>query len=392
MSITVEDAFRLGTDLDGWVHSTSVGRVSAEIKAISKATVVIRFTYPVNVPMHQLVAVLRPEAASLWSFGLPHVQEARITNHFAPGDAIVTIRNNCRVSGRVSSLIQRFRGWKLSKEAWNTFRMREIVRCNYPNVADTFIVSLPLDPDKDNSTAVWCGKVALKLSEVEIGSQTLFHEFVLAPCRFRWLLPFAVEQMCKYRNVEACRWEGVPTEFFTKAVDVGCFIVLRMRKCCRGPPLSPIACQDARDLPAVFVELDGTYWLPEKDPRSFSLCSYLKHMLTYCGQDSGLIFDRLDGRRLIYFEAAVQGSLWPSLHAVIQPVMKMQQQAYRRFNGGSAAPHLHVENSPRFQDDAPDLDDLEDFPSDSEDLCLATKGTFIHFEAHVEHSESTWSI
>eukprot|EP00931_Biecheleriopsis_adriatica_P091982 TRINITY_DN65824_c0_g1_i1.p1 TRINITY_DN65824_c0_g1~~TRINITY_DN65824_c0_g1_i1.p1 ORF type:complete len:362 (-),score=31.49 TRINITY_DN65824_c0_g1_i1:65-1150(-) len=345
MAFTIDDAFDLASS-EAWLPATSIGGVSAETKIIPNRGTAIKFTYRVNLPKEYVVGVLRPEASWSWSGCLEHVRSAEIKKHFSAGDAVLAIESYS-VNRRVSYLLQRIMG---SNKTTVSF-IREVLRRDFPSIMSTCIVTLPVGPDSDDMTCSWCGKVALLVSELDQGA-SLLSEFVLAPHRFHWLVARTIESMCRTRQKEiSYLWEGKPSWHYLEVLERSSFIVLRLRRCSRGLPLSPVSNINISEAQRSF-EVDGTHWIPQEDQATFNLCQYLQSLLIYLDLDPSVVWDRLDSRPLVYFQATVLAHTWTSLAKVVEPLMKKHQQAYRRCNGGSAAPVLRIEESPRFAETA----------------------------------------
>merc|ERR1712100_985078 len=102
-------------------------------------------------------------------------------------------------------------------------------------------------------------------------------------------------------------------------------MTVTLKKCCRGPPLIPRFGKVLDHL--VSEELD---WEPQESSSCFNLSSYLKHVLGLCGMDSSIIFDSLDGRRLVSFQAAVKRAVWPRAWQALEPIFKRHRAAYRQ--------------------------------------------------------------
>lgn len=125
------------------------------------------------------------------------------------------------------------------------------------------------------------------------------------------------------------------------------FLTVRIRKCCRGPPLLPSHPSLGRRLGDLTkVALEELSWEPPADGE-FHLCGYLQTLLHICGLSHLEVFDRLDGRSLVYYEAAARRAEWPSVWDALDPLLREHRAVYRRKYGGSGAPYLEVDVKPR---------------------------------------------
>jgi hypothetical protein len=119
------------------------------------------------------------------------------------------------------------------------------------------------------------------------------------------------------------------------------FMVLALKQCCRGLPLLPSVAED-------MATLEELSWIPQDSSSAFGLTTYLQHLLGLVGLDPEVIFDELDGRQVVPFQAVVNRALWHRLWQTLAPLFKKQRAAYRRYYGGSGAPQIQADVLPRF--------------------------------------------
>ena len=148
------------------------------------------------------------------------------------------------------------------------------------------------------------------------------------------------------------------------------YTVMCLRKCTKGQPM----------LPPVRAMESADEWVPgvREDGTRMPLAEYLYLLLSRCGQEVQ-VFDSLDGRKLVPYQAAVQqGSLvqaWP----LLQGALKRQRAEYRRFHGGSGAPEVKAGSEPRFLMHSFEEPSTEVSPCEAEEESLPVRGTFLHF-------------
>merc|ERR1712070_553220 len=118
---------------------------------------------------------------------------------------------------------------------------------------------------------------------------------------------------------------------------------------------------------------------PQDIDSCLDLSAYLKHVLAAFGMDTSIIFDSLDGCRLVPFQAAVKRGVWPHIWLALEPFFKKHRSAYRRHYGGSGAPNIQADVSPRFCQRAAPVDPQDACISVDDDLALEVKNTFVHF-------------
>lgn len=60
------------------------------------------------------------------------------------------------------------------------------------------------------------------------------------------------------------------------------------------------------------------------------------------------VFNSLDGRQLVPYQAALLRSNWSQVRLAFIEAFFLQKTAYRRANGGTTAPNVHEDVRPRF--------------------------------------------
>lgn len=252
----------------------------------------------------------------------------------------MSIRFGSRIIGLVMNLI---RGRRPATSDWDTMVLRCVRRCEFPNAGEITQVTLPVDEDGFDASG-WGGLQILRGSDG--GSHVVVRDITLIPRRIQWLLPYIARKFTASYSTE---WDKFALEDrLGQMVPAEGFLVLRLRKCTRGPPLTPLKTSELGHRPeGSLFSLDDMHWGLDNDG-DFHLCRYLRRLLTFCGLSPDSVFDSLDGRFVVFYQAVVRRDAWHSLWAAVEPSFKRQQSAYRYWYGGSAAPTLSVDVPPFF--------------------------------------------
>mmetsp|Transcript_91165 Transcript_91165/g.199681 ORF Transcript_91165/g.199681 Transcript_91165/m.199681 type:complete len:393 (+) Transcript_91165:1-1179(+) len=131
------------------------------------------------------------------------------------------------------------------------------------------------------------------------------------------------------------------------------YIVLCLQCCSRGPPLIPYACpedgtEECFSTELRFVKVGGFAWAPAQD-RGFNFPLYLQGVLEILGFEAD-IWDSLDGRRLVPYQACIRGDVWEAVSEKFGEVIQFQRSAYRFVHGGKSAPKVRKAAGPHFLD------------------------------------------
>jgi hypothetical protein len=122
------------------------------------------------------------------------------------------------------------------------------------------------------------------------------------------------------------------------------YVAVTLKKLNRGQPLLPLASQpEALDRP--FDE-----WEWEEGAIELGLAIYLRTFLCLLGYSplAAQIYDRLDCKRVRWYQAVVQASVWEEIWAALETPFGEQRAAYRRLRGGCHAPVLSCPAEPSF--------------------------------------------
>lgn len=125
------------------------------------------------------------------------------------------------------------------------------------------------------------------------------------------------------------------------------YITCNLRGCSRGLPVLPtkpgaLAVESAD----TSVLIGGYSWEPAQSG-GFTFPKYLRALLRAIGC-STRIFDSLDGRRLVPYQAVLLISEWKQVEEQFQEIFRWQRAAFRHHYGGNGAPRINFGIEPRF--------------------------------------------
>ncbi|CAK9047789.1 unnamed protein product, partial [Durusdinium trenchii] len=136
-----------------------------------------------------------------------------------------------------------------------------------------------------------------------------------------------------------------------RQTDERFYVVISMQSFKRGMPLLPALdvehCCCEIDLGATKGLRRWRRWEPEPVGSRFRLGPYLRSLVKCLGAEIET-YDSLDGQTLVPYQCVVLRSAWDPLREDLLSVEQLQRSAYRRANGGSSAPALQEEVTPRF--------------------------------------------
>eukprot|EP00405_Crypthecodinium_cohnii_P008932 CAMPEP_0206423352 /NCGR_PEP_ID=MMETSP0324_2-20121206/2634_1 /ASSEMBLY_ACC=CAM_ASM_000836 /TAXON_ID=2866 /ORGANISM="Crypthecodinium cohnii, Strain Seligo" /LENGTH=402 /DNA_ID=CAMNT_0053887905 /DNA_START=28 /DNA_END=1236 /DNA_ORIENTATION=+ len=327
------------------------------------------------IPMEKAISLLRAEGVVVEDspFG-ELVEEAACLHSFSPGDWIASILLNKRFAALLDLLTCR----KWPDTAGQPVVMRMVLHRDWPLPGHVFFAWITLEPC--NFDPLW----GIVLSEGSAPDTCVLNEVWRFPTPPSDVLVPVLEKIG--RLYESLRWKQdvAPVE------ERHGFIVMNVRKCSRGPPLVPIAPQESQLEPLSEEWLDALTWEDYQDAQEFSLPPYLRMVLACFGKKEIPVYDSLDGRHLMFYQASAKRSDWLEIWGVLQLLMRRQASAYRRKLGGSAAPTFQGEVAPRFSDrqrpiseTLPPCQEGLEQAEDDEDYPwtwpVPVKNTFVHF-------------
>jgi len=355
-----------------------------------------QFTLETSVPAQALFP--RPEWLCLPSY--KHCQEffeMELDHMLAPGDAIVSMTRASRDANKDNQTLTQMRALmevlagshEKEKAAddtlteYSTVKARLAVRWDYPEVGSTVHIVAPLDPVSLQP----CSELGMHRSVVSVFRQDpteankvrVTKAIVVsgtvppwAGSHFRKVLMTSRERMLKVASL--------PFMHNLRAEGKDFYLVVSLKCCVRGPPLLPCEETDAEGREDSRVCLEGQVikcWERLKED-NFSLCSYVRRFLSSAGLAVN-VFGNFDGRELVSYQAFVQRSQWDAVRPEFEKAWKTHGAAYRRLNGGCAAPKLVEGGVARWK---PCEEDAERFNdgcplSQKESIGITIRNTFI---------------
>ena len=115
----------------------------------------------------------------------------------------------------------------------------------------------------------------------------------------------------------------------------------------------------------------------------FMFSEYLELFLEALGEKID-VFNTLDGRQLVPYQAAVLQRQWSSVRFMFGEAFSLQKTAYRRANGGTTAPNVHEDVKPRFLPQPPGAQSLPEETRPPATHKIVVRRTFLEVETDDE--------
>eukprot|EP00931_Biecheleriopsis_adriatica_P110164 TRINITY_DN8442_c0_g1_i1.p1 TRINITY_DN8442_c0_g1~~TRINITY_DN8442_c0_g1_i1.p1 ORF type:complete len:367 (+),score=31.27 TRINITY_DN8442_c0_g1_i1:60-1103(+) len=327
----------------GWEQLPSTGGTVVQVKSLPDQKSAIKFENVFQHPLSWIAPLFRPEACHTWQ----HFAEvgAEMRRILAPGDTIIEYCSELAIHKLYNLL------------GGTTFSHRErvIIRRDFPSPGSISSVRFRLDAANN---VLQKDKICASVMSEHEGSRTRRSSFLIFDGRWQWLWPDIVKQT---RALWSSMNFSIPDSIHEEAVNAG-FMILRMRKICKGPPLVPTV-PSCTAPPSTQIVIESITWTAPDE--YITLQIYLQTLLRFCNQDPNVIFSSLDGKRVAPFQAVVQRSSWPGLWNVLEPLLGQHRSVYRLKYGGTGAPSLSIDVPPIFEYDA-GTSDSEDSESSQE--------------------------
>lgn len=325
------------TDPDAWRTTATRGRYTLACSRGTADRFLLRSSFVLDVPSDLVIDYLRPEAMFRLFHSRNSIAEASIVKSFEPGDVIGWIKFN--VSGCPLQPVLKAAG------LWNDGMVsyfRAFLRRGLPRAPDAAaVVAMPLDIERmvpSESPSALHQVKAFIVEPLGGGAGTRLTEIQEIPNRYWWLRHLISRMTYAPEDIELLAQQD-QLQIYR---EMSGFIVLRLRKCLRGPPLVPVSAAGSNEDQEQRLVWDATL-----QGTDFYLAEYLRLLLCFCGLGHIEVFDRLDGHSLVYYEAAARRVDWAQAWEVAGPLFRMQRSAYRRRYGGSVAPVLELDVVPR---------------------------------------------
>jgi len=381
-------SYDIGSD-DGWnfVRGAGLSR-----RQLPNGIPLLRARYTLDIPFGEGLVLIRPTV-----FLHPRrpefddaVAECGIEELLAPGDAIAWVRFRFSpLFQRLSSLVDRVRigvaglADRDDSNPWSRrHRIRFAIRRDFPSAGKIAVVSAPLQPSTSEMLEEW-GIMSATVGFSEVHPEDATKMLVQQVMQFRrtLMLPLAAggKHMGVFHWIPRYRGSCLQAEATSGAAR---YVVLSLQRYQRGAPMLPA--EAGEESAAVFGFVPSS-----RDAGDFSLARYLRAFLKRLpgcepqavAQAAAQIYDSLDGRCLVPYQAVATCSAWDVAWAALKEPFRTQRGAYRRIFGGTIAPEIKVGQAPRF---ISVLDSALAWPSSGGvggELSVSERQTFVHFSA-----------
>jgi len=329
----------------------------------------LQMSFLVQVPFNEWAEFTRPERMHLINKTDPKAS-AHVLKEFAPGDVVFEIDFEQSLRLSVLTLFMGKQAAVVGEQRGRGKTWRAVRRIDFPKEG---LITTAFVQVNDIEAPGWRVNLYHVISAGADPGTTLVSKVYMVPRKFEWVLPAAV-RLINHFTPPTLDMRGI-------ALPPPTYTVLRIKKCCRGPPLA--FCGDDPPSPAEEAErgagmlFNGEYWAQPCQPGLFSFSTYLQDLVRILGYWDVDVFNSLDGRYVAFFQAVMRRDVWKSMEKQVQDFMHKHAAAYRHWYGGTAAPNLQADAPPMFQDKLRREQLDEDQQVQWEGLCY--KNTFIHF-------------
>lgn len=356
--------------------ASSVPEVELARLRTSPGYSLVRARYELPASWSDIMVMARPEAFShprRPEFDL-FISECHVEKLIAPGDAI------CHMNLSLTSLLRRlaahfpvhaaaFLARVIKGLDLVSLRFRLTFRRDFPCAGRCAVAFVPLHPE----TGELCDAVGfvrawaflLEPHPVDAGTVCLTQVEQL-PLRVPdWLVSM---QARVYHLQHNALWKFSESKEYREVIESLDYVVLSLRKCMKGHPLLPSGPISEK----ISVATPSDCW-EQPSWENFTLAAYLTTFLRSLGVEDVQLYDRLDGRDLVWYQAAVLRGAWWRACAVLAEPLRLHGIAYRRMLGGRHAPELSEGRVPRFKH--VQTSSANEHP----DMVLPVFKTFVHF-------------
>lgn len=181
--------------------------------------------------------------------------------------------------------------------------------------------------------------------------------------------------------------------------DRSLYVILSLRTCPQGRPLLPLLPRSPQHGVSVTTGADGvvsvtglgaaqhlTTWF--RPTGTFSLPTYLSDLLTVLGCDDVQVFESLEGRQLVPYQAVLRREQWERIGSLFNDVWLTHRAAYKKLNSCKHAPTIVDGRQPR-EADKPISSGYGEPLSPS--YSIAVRNTFIEIGEEVPYTGSPFS-
>lgn len=354
-------------DAVGWSAVGDVGPEWEVDQCAIRATTVLRFRRVSSVPLEQLLAVTRPEFRCQATAVMAPLR-CRVVELLSPGDALIEVGGMSKALNDMELQACRVLGFLLvSTDVSQQTVLRSTTWRDFPEEGQFAVVCVRSDADSaPRRTQNGGGYYICAESVGDGGCSTLLEHFVQIPLPSipQWGIALLQGHLDAFgKHVAAVRNPAAGSMY----------VIASLRSCARGPPLLPLF-EDGGDVPiGPSVHMGDHTWV-EARRSDFDLPRYLQRMLIFAKADACRVFDRLDGRKIAPYQAAIHRAGWEAAQESFQRLFRTQRSAYRRLYGGKSAPKIYFGASPSFLSgsaEAPQVLDL-----------VVRRNTFLEWAEH----------
>ncbi|CAE8614893.1 unnamed protein product [Polarella glacialis] len=359
----------------------------------------IRIDEVLDVPLEPNSAMIRPEVKARFKhLAPPPIEQGlhlnMLVQTLGPGDAILKrwVDNKFWKATHVlltDDLVapETLTGALSAQEFENVPHLARVtLRRDWPQLGQAGMLVTPHEPedDKDDEltgrsmtflSVLWknpedasklCGAVLLHLTSKRFS--------VLAKQHFGLLT--RVAQFGKYHMKTDQGWQEL------REIDLNFYVVISIKKCKRGPPLLPSQMLREGTVHVAAGDHLGVSMWERSDEERFTLSQYLRRfILSLLGQPEVEVYDAMDGRQLVHYQAAMPRELWISIKPALMKAFAIQKAAYRHAQGGSCAPSLYDDTAARFLPSSEASFSDEESIGTSKDLVkIDVRNSFLFFE------------
>jgi len=322
---------------------------------------VLRGQYYIDTSVPAQVLFPRPEWLCLPSY--KHCQEffeMELDQLIGPGDAMVSMtkarpaeknypgEDLAQIRALMAVLAdshEKEEDAEAEQDQYCTYKARVAVRWDLPEIGSAVHIVAPLDPDTLQPVSeLGVHKAVLSVFQqhpTEANKIRVSKALVVSGT----IPPWAGSHFRKILMVDRERLSRIASLPFmhnlrTEGKDF--YLVMSLKCCVRGPPLLPCGeteAEEGREDSRVCLEGQAIKYWERLQDENFSLCSYVKKFLASTGMTVN-VFTNFDGRELVSYQAFVQRSQWETIRPEFEKAWRIHGAAYRRLNGGSAAPKL----------------------------------------------------
>jgi len=332
----------------GWSAVAGVGPEWEVHQCAFRATTVLRFRRVGPVSLEQLLSVTRPEFRYEAAAGGMAPFRCRVLELLSPGDALIEVRGMSDALRDIEVQAYRQLGFLLvSTDLSRQSVLRSTTWRDFPEEGKFATVCVHSDAEpapRRTRSRQSGGGYYICAESVGDGSCTLLEHFVQIPWPSipQWGIPLLQGHLDAFsRHAAALRNPDVI------AVAQSMYVIASLRSCTRGPPLLPLF-EDAGGVAVGSSVHMGDHTWVEAKRTDFDLPRYMQRMLMFAKVDACCVFDRLDGRRIAPYQAAIAWSSWELAQESFNRLFRTQRSAYRRMYGGKSAPKIYFGASPSF--------------------------------------------